>query len=200
MNVLAKYDDIVRVFIKHPHNIKFAIKIMFVFHFITWYVDIDRSIFMRRKDRMEMQIEKLPAYTFAFMRQAGPYGAGNVQIMDALKSWAKSYHLLDDDAIFLGIPQDNPAATAPENCRYDACLVMAGPVQDEDVHPGSITGGQYAVFTIQHTMEAVRTAWATIFPELHGQGCQLDNSRPVIERYAARLVQAHLCEICVPIY
>ena len=150
---------------------------------------------------MEMKIETLPPYTIAFIRHTGPYGAGNAQTMDGLKGWAKSNHLLDDDAIILGIARDDPAATEPEICRYDACLVITGdiPIRDVNVQPSSIAGGKYTVFTIPHTPEAIQEVWADIFPELHRLGYQLDDTRPIIERYAARRVNAHLCEICVPI-
>jgi DNA gyrase inhibitor GyrI len=150
---------------------------------------------------MEMKIETLPSYTIAYIRHTGPYGVSNAQTMGALKNWAKSNHLFDDDAIILGIARDDPAFTQPESCRYDACMVITGdvPIYDETVQPGSIAGGKYSVFTIPHTPEAMQKAWTDIFPELHRLGYHLDNTRSIIERYATRLVNAHLCEICAPV-
>lgn len=148
---------------------------------------------------MEMKIETLPPYTIAYIRRRGPYGAGNAETMDALKSWAKSNGLLGDDSIILGIARDDPAGIAPEDCRYDACLVTVKPIRDKAVRIGSIAGGRYAVFTLPHTPEAMRKAWAEIFTELDERGYRADGAKPIVERYAARLVQAHLCEICMPI-
>jgi len=148
---------------------------------------------------MEIRIETLPPYTIAYIRHTGPYGPGSAQAMDALKTWARSHDLLGEDSVILGIPRDDPAVTAPADCRYDACLVTTGPLRDDAVRMGSLAGGRYAVFTIPHTPEAMQKASTDIFTELDAQGYRTDGARPVIERYAARLVQAHLCEICVPI-
>jgi len=32
--------------------------------------------------------------------------------------------LLNDESIIMGIPRDNPEMTKPEDCRYDACLIV----------------------------------------------------------------------------
>lgn len=148
-----------------------------------------------------MKIENVPSYSIAYIRQNGPYGACNVQTMECLKKWANSHRLLDDECIILGIAQDDPQTTKPEDCRYDACLVLSGDISifDEPVRHGKIAAGKYAVFTIAHTAECVQKAWGEIFSELLGCGLVIDAAKPVIERYAAKMVQNHLCEICVPV-
>jgi DNA gyrase inhibitor GyrI len=150
---------------------------------------------------VEMKIEMIPCDNIACIRQVGPYGADNMQTMERLKAWAAANHLLNDESVILGIAQDNPATTAPENCRYDACLVIFDDAtRDDHIRYGTAAGGKYAVFTIDHTVEAVRNAWGKIFPELQRHGACIDVTRPVIERYAARMVRNHKCEICVPVY
>ncbi|OPX42901.1 DNA gyrase inhibitor [Ruminiclostridium hungatei] len=154
---------------------------------------------------MDITIERLPSYGIAYMRKTGPYGAGNVQVMEELKAFARDNRLLDDKSVILGIPQDNPETTRPENCRYDACLVLPEDCENRrisggGVSRGNIHGGKYAVFRIPHTAQAVQEAWSSIFPELLAKGYGFDASRPVMERYAARLVNKHFCELCVPIY
>lgn len=150
---------------------------------------------------MNMQIETIPPYKIAYIRHTGPYGTDNVQTMEDLKHWARKNHLLNDTSIILGIANDNPAATKPEDCRYDTCLVVAEDnfINGETVRPGRVAGGRYAVFEIQHTTEAVQAAWVEIFPELARLGYRPDETRPILERYKAKMVQNHLCEICVPI-
>lgn len=151
---------------------------------------------------MDIIIENIPAYRFAYIRQIGPYGINNVQTMEELKKWAKFNHLFNDESIILGIAQDNPETTKPENCRYDTCIVISNDysVTDGYVSEGSIVGGKYAVFKINHTAEAVQKAWVDIFPELLRQGFQFDEARPIIERYIIQMVNNHYCEICVPLY
>ncbi len=151
---------------------------------------------------MDIIIEKVPAYRIAYIRQIGPYGINNVQTMEELKNWAKFNGIFNDESIVLGIAQDNPETTKPENCRYDTCIVISNDYQITDccVKEGTIAGGKYAVFKISHTAEAVQKAWIDIFPELSRQGYQFDETRPIIERYIVQMVNNHFCEICVPIY
>jgi DNA gyrase inhibitor GyrI len=121
--------------------------------------------------------------------------------MENLKNWAKANQLLDDESVILGIAQDHPETTRPENCRYDACLVVSDDIciRDDSVRQGTIAGGKYAVFTIDHTAEAVEQAWVEIFPELQRQGHQIGAAKPIMERYSAKTVKLHKCEICVPV-
>lgn len=150
---------------------------------------------------MKITEENIPSYRIAYMRRVGPYGADNMQMMEKLKQWARSNSLLNDESIIFGIAQDNPAATKPGNCRYDTCIVVANgyDLKDSSVSLGKMAGGKYAVFQIPHTAEAVREAWAELFPQLSEQHYQIDETRPILERYAANMIKNHLCEICVPI-
>ncbi len=150
---------------------------------------------------MKITEENIPSYRIAYMRRVGPYGTDNMPMMEKLKQWAGSNNLLNDESIIFGIAQDNPAATKPENCRYDTCIVLANDfiLKDDSVCQGKIAGGKYAVFQIPHTAEAVREAWAELFPQLFEQHYPIDETRPILERYAANMIKNHLCEICVPI-
>jgi DNA gyrase inhibitor GyrI len=151
---------------------------------------------------MEMTTENIPSYKVAYVRRVGPYGADNVQTMEKLKQWARSNNLWNDKSVVLGIAQDNPETTKPENCRYDTCIVLENDVvlDDDSVCQGNLTGGKYAVFLIPHTAEAVQAAWAEIFSYLFSQAVQYDETRPILERYAVERVKNHYCEICVPIF
>ena len=151
---------------------------------------------------MNIMIEKMPTYRIVYIRNIGPYGISNVQIMEELKKWAEFNNLFNDESIIFGIAQDNPETTKPENCRYDTCIVVSNDylVTDDYVREGDIVGGKYAVFKINHTAEAVQKAWISIFPELLRQGYQFDEARPIIERYIVKMVNNHHCEICIPVY
>lgn len=154
------------------------------------------------KQILNIEIENISFYRIAYIRQIGPYGQNNVQIMERLKNWAKSNGLFNEQSIILGIAHDNPELVAPENCRYDTCLVISNDycINDDYISEGSILGGNYAVFKIRHTAEAVQKAWLAIFPELFNKGYQLDETRPILERYSTEMVKNHYCEICVPIH
>lgn len=146
---------------------------------------------------MEVRVGTLSNYRIAYMRQVGPYGPANIQVMQQLKAWAAERGLLTESAVLFGIPQDNPQVTHPEKCRYDACIVIAGEEQADDaVHECELAGGDYVIFKIKHTAEDVRRAWAEIFPAVHRMGFQLDD-KPILEKYSGS--DNDYCEIYVPI-
>lgn len=156
---------------------------------------------------MNLMIENIPELKMAFMRRVGPYGAENIQTMENLKAWADENHFLHEDTVILGIALDNPQTTLPENCRYDTCLVIdqvsqieTTTTQDKTIHIGTTPHGKYAVFLVPHTPEGVQSAWEHIFPCLSGESLEFDPNRPIVERYAAKKINQHLCEICVPIF
>ncbi|MGG2066827.1 AraC family transcriptional regulator [Bacillus sp. S14(2024)] len=147
---------------------------------------------------MNMKIETLPKYRIAYVRQVGPYGPANIQAMEKLKKWAEEKNLVKS-AIILGIPQDNPETTPPENCRYDACIVIPKDYQmDDSICESELSGGKYVICRVKHTAEDIQKAWAEIFPALHSHGYQIDN-KPILERYTAEMINNHYCEICVPV-
>ncbi|NGM85253.1 DNA gyrase inhibitor [Paenibacillus sp. 7124] len=148
---------------------------------------------------MNIKVETLPAYRIAYVRQVGPYGPANIQAMEKLKKWAKEKSLLNESAIILGIPQDNPETTPPEHCRYDACIVISKDVRvDDSICEGELSEEKYVIFKVKHTAEDIQKAWTEIFPALQHSGYQMDN-KPILERYTGDMVNHHYCEICVPV-
>ncbi|MGG0185513.1 AraC family transcriptional regulator [Bacillus rhizoplanae] len=147
---------------------------------------------------MNIKVETLPKYRIAYVRQVGPYGPANIQAIEKLKKWAEEKNLVKS-AIILGIPQDNPETTLPENCRYDACIVISKDYEiDDSICESELSGGKYVIFKIKHTAEDIQKAWAEIFPALHNSGYQIDN-KPILERYTSDMINNDYCEICVPV-
>ena len=151
---------------------------------------------------MNINIETIPSCSIAYIRQVGAYGAENILTMEKLKHWSVANNLMNSKTVIFGIAHDNPQTTPPENCRYDACILLIDktfPADGNVVKHGELSGGKYAVFIVKHTAQAIEQAWVHIFPALSVNGLFYDSTRPILERYAAEKVQQHLCEICVPI-
>lgn len=153
-----------------------------------------------------MKLEQISDLPIVYMRRTGAYGEENNQLMARFKHWmtynnVSKGNLLTDNAVVLGIIWDNPAHVSPEACRYDTALVLSAQqeITDECVQQAILQGGSYAVFTIEHTQEAMNRAWQVIFSELAGAGYQLDETRPILERYMPFMLEKHVCEICLPI-
>ena len=146
--------------------------------------------------------ETLSPQTVLYFRRTGPYGPENFPLMQRMKTWLSQNNLMHGDTVILAMALDNPQTTAPELCRYDVCAVTDFvPPASDDRAPAQriLSGGDYLTFVIQHTPEAVQAAWNAWFPELLRLGYQPDFTRPIIERYAAPLIERQQCEFCVPI-
>ncbi|MEH7239525.1 AraC family transcriptional regulator [Bacillus sp. JJ1562] len=147
---------------------------------------------------MKFYVERIPNYRIAYVRRVGPYGSANMEVMERLKKWAKERNLFKS-AIIFAIPQDNPETTLPENCRFDACIVISQDYQtDDSICERELSGGKYLIFKVKHTAEDIQKAYAEIFPTLQNNGYQIDN-KPIMERYTYEMVNNHYCEICVPV-
>ena len=143
--------------------------------------------------------ERIPSFPVLYMRRTGAYGQENHALMETFKQWIRE-NGLEPDGIY-AMALDNPAATAPGECRYDVCIRQPRNREPDLSRVSSrvLPGGWYAVFVIPHTADGVQKAWLECFPELERLGYRLDCSRPVMERYQPHLVDAHLCELCLPV-
>jgi DNA gyrase inhibitor GyrI len=158
---------------------------------------------------MDSKIETMVYTEYVYMRRTGEYGKGNAVLMESFKAWLRSQNMLADASVILGIARDDPGITAAENCRYDVCLLTAADgrcfagtldtVSGNRIEYGTMSGGTYAVFIIEHTACAVEQAWNILPAALAERKLTVDHSRPILERYACAMVRNHLCEICVPV-
>ncbi|WP_010095165.1 AraC family transcriptional regulator [Ornithinibacillus scapharcae] len=148
---------------------------------------------------MTFRVEKIPKYRIAYKRRIGPYGTENGVVMENLKKWAEEKNLFKSSILF-AIPQDNPAITPPENCRFDACIVISDDYQlDESIYEGELLGGTYFIYVIEHTAQAIQKAYTDVFPVIQEQGYQMDHNKPILERYTNDMKDNPYCDICVPI-
>lgn len=74
---------------------------------------------------MRVEISKLPPCRVAYLRAVGPYGAERIPALwERFVGWMERRGLLTTDSLRLGIAHDSPRIVPPEQCRYDACLVV----------------------------------------------------------------------------
>ncbi|MGY3745688.1 GyrI-like domain-containing protein [Vagococcus salmoninarum] len=153
---------------------------------------------------MTLDIIYLTKTTIIHMRQIGPYGQKNQQLMTDFKNILTDQHLLTIDSILLGIPLDDPQLTLPVNCRYEVGLIVPTTFDlsplPKIIQKRTLAGGNYASFQVPHTPEGLMTIWAEFPVKIKKEGLVLDISRPVIERYASQLLLQHRCELLVPIH
>jgi AraC family transcriptional regulator len=109
--------------------------------------DLDRRIDtqLRGAPTMDIAIRTLDPMRVAFIRHIGPYQEC-APAWAALVAWASPRGLLTATATCLGVGHDDPAVTAPERIRYDACIVIPdGTSVDGGVGIQVLPGGEHAV-------------------------------------------------------
>ncbi|MBP2097886.1 AraC family transcriptional regulator [Enterococcus rivorum] len=148
-----------------------------------------------------MNIKIIPETKIIYRRRIGAYGMENKNLMEDFKRWLKNNELLNNESIILAIPRDNPQTTNPENCRYDVALIVDSldTIQQLDIKKGVLKSSKYAIFSVIHTEQAIIQAMQNMLPEIESKGYSFDTQHPMIERYAVKMVENNLCEICIPI-
>jgi AraC family transcriptional regulator len=148
-------------------------------------------------------IEREPV-SVAYLRRTGAYGPGISEFwMKKVAPWMAAHSFMGRDRY--GISLDDPSVTAPEQCRYDACVVSP----EHEVLAGDpgrriIPGGKYARLAYKGNGADIGAAWDSLLRDwLPRSGLQLD-ARPFFEHYPADgchdpLTGAFTCNICVPV-
>jgi len=136
-----------------------------------------------------VEIRHLPECRTVYRRYMGRYGNPEITRMwGELIDWAHSNGLLMKDATFIGILHDDPSITAPENCRYDAGIVVDHNFQHSDALVGHFRGGKYLTYDFIGTPPDIDPAWDRVYGEfVINSGCLADN-RPNVELYAPNSV------------
>lgn len=150
---------------------------------------------------MNYKIEILDNYKMVYVRNVGEYGSSvNFQMMKNFKKWVSHNHLEEVKKTkgIIGIARDNPQLTPAEQCRYDLMLFTDKDFsQDSQVNMGDFEGGEYAVFTVTHTTEAVDLFWKNIDKTISQNDLTIVNA-PILERYKEEEGEDKVCEFLVP--
>lgn len=139
----------------------------------------------RETPRMRIRVADLPALHVACMRYVGPYGARGIPALwQRLRTWIAGQDLGPGPPLKLGVAYDDPSITAPERCRYDACVVVPRDFEpDALVDVRDVPGGRYAIAGFVGTAGEIESVWDRVFAGwLPGSGWQPDD-RPCYELY-----------------
>jgi len=146
---------------------------------------------------MNYLVESLPSKTVFYKRRVGAYGTENYALMDSVKTHLKKEKLFSENTIIYGIALDDPNKISAEHCRYDVAVESDAAITN--MNSRELDSGEYAIFQIDHTSNAVSAFWNT-FPSLLSQDSYtIDFSRPILERYKISLINNERCEMLVPI-
>ncbi len=145
----------------------------------------DDAAFNDLETCMDVRIDTLPAARVAYLRHIGPYGqAVNGFWLETVLPWLIANGL--ETSPRYGIGLDDPFVTAPDKCRYDACVAVPDDfVARSPAGVQVIAGGRCAVADFEGTVADLELTYAALLRDwLPASGYQPDN-RPMVEFYPA---------------
>ena len=153
---------------------------------------------------MQVDIVDMPSVRVAYMRKIGPYGPQLGEFWrNTFMPWMESAKLTGRPTY--GIGHDDPCVTAPDKCRYDACVeVPDGFTAQGDVSVMTLPGGRYAITRFTGSPATIGNAWTEFCADwLPKSGFQCD-ARPCFEYYPAsgmtdQETGVFSCDLCIPI-
>jgi AraC family transcriptional regulator len=155
---------------------------------------------------MEVEIRKLPETRVAYMRHVGPYGSSSITKMwMRFAAWCDANGLMTPRPTMYGISQDRPTITAPDQCRYDACVPVGDRFQPtDDVGVQTIAGGRYACARFTGSADEIHKAWMRFIGGwIPDRGYECDD-RPALELYEPDFTVdpntgVFSCLLCMPV-
>ncbi|NNM31741.1 MAG: AraC family transcriptional regulator [Gemmatimonadetes bacterium] len=119
----------------------------------------------------------------AFIRHLGPYESVPDSIFDELQRWARGRGIGGHRPL-LGIGHDPPGLTPPERLRFDAAVMLDGPVKaDGDVGYQLLRGRRYAFTTHVGPYSTLVPAYMEIVGRLAAMPGVTFVGVPVVEMY-----------------
>jgi AraC family transcriptional regulator len=132
---------------------------------------------------MNVTIKQLKPMRVAFMRHTGPYSEVG-ETWQKLLMYLGKEGLLGSGTLFIGICHDDPAVTAPEKVRYDACVTQdSGFKPQDEIGVQTIPGGDYAVMTHLGPYDKLAESYARLLGQWLPRGNRMLRSTPCFEEY-----------------
>jgi AraC family transcriptional regulator len=149
----------------------------------------------------KIEIKEMPELRVAYVRHMGQYDQIG-KAYEKLMRWAGPRGLLGPWTKTVTVYQDDPAVTAIEKVRQDACITLAHDVNVEgEVGKAMIAGGKYAVGRFQVDQKGFEKAWNTICLWLADNGYQYSGSPYELYHNALDDIDGKNwdVEICIPV-
>jgi DNA gyrase inhibitor GyrI len=117
------------------------------------------------------------------MRLVAPYSADRIPALwERFTTWMEARCLLKPDSLKLGIAHDSPREVPPDECRYDACVVVSDDFEaDDSVAVADLPGWKVGMTEFVGTASGVRQAGDALWASLAASGRK--PGRPFIEIY-----------------
>lgn len=155
---------------------------------------------------MKLELKDFANTRVAYMRIVGPYGDPAIgRMWQRFEAWCRQRGLSGPGHAAYGISHDSPDITAPEKCRYDACVQVDDSFKPEgDVGVQTVPMGLYACAPFSGTPDTIHDAWMRVFSQWLPDSNYQPDDRPAIEAYGEQVkidpeTGAFSCLLCLPV-
>ncbi len=140
--------------------------------------------FKLKEEYMQPEIIEREETEVIYVRRLGAYASAAEQAWQELCAFAIPRQLISKNAENIGISYDDPATTASNKLRYDACISISKIIKVEgEIGQQKIAGGRYAVFLHSGPYEKLEGVYKDIYSQwLPQSGCNLADA-PCFEKY-----------------
>ncbi|OGV45653.1 MAG: hypothetical protein A2X46_15010 [Lentisphaerae bacterium GWF2_57_35] len=150
---------------------------------------------------MKPEIKKRTDVKAVYVRRTGKYQTSAKEAWEAVCNQAFPKGLVGPKAEFIGISYDDPAITAEEKLRYDACITIDGDVKPEgELGVLTVAGGNYAAFMHKGPYENLYKTYQCAYGEwLPASGKKLREA-PCFELYLNDCTKTAPADLLTEIY
>lgn len=135
------------------------------------------------RNSSRVTVESLEPQRVAYIRHLGPYNECG-PAWDRLCTWMGKEGYLGSGCRMLGLSHDDPASTAPEKIRYDACITVDDAFQPTpQIRVKTVAGGTYARVTHFGPYAHLDRSYAALFGRWLPRSGRLVRNEPCFEVY-----------------
>lgn len=154
---------------------------------------------------LEVEVKMMPPFHVAYVPNLAGYDVVNIcRAWTRLYKWTAARDLIATETKMIGLSFDDPLITAPDKCRYYACITVPETVTaDDKVSLMDIPAGKYAVGHLTCSVEEIELAYRSLFAHwLPNSGYQ-PADRPSYDIYHATPDTTaggnFVMDICLPV-
>ncbi|MFC4160480.1 AraC family transcriptional regulator [Chitinimonas lacunae] len=159
---------------------------------------------LNKEFTMDIKLVNFAPVRVAYLRRIGAYGPGVTAFwQQTVWPWIQAHGL--ENAARYGVGHDDPGITAPDKCRYDACVAVPDDfVATSPANIAVLPGGRYASAHFRGPAPLATQAWTELLRDwLPSSGMQPDG-RPFFEYYPSDayydIATATIeCQLCLPV-
>lgn len=147
--------------------------------------DVNNFSFIKIKEyKMKTEIKEMPSFHVAYASVMGDYNTTAGKGWEKICRWAGPRGFLHESTKYIGISFDNPEITAPEKCRYYACVTVPEKTKvDGEISLLTIPPGKHMVAKFEGKGKDISAAYNTLCGKILPEHGYQPDDNPAYEIY-----------------